>query len=95
MTEQKRNRWFVTGVMGVSVLAFLGLSVLPLIGSLLKPPAAQTGPNASPSPNAQGSPSAAVRAKLETEAKGYELVLQREPNNELSLIHISEPTRPY
>jgi tetratricopeptide (TPR) repeat protein len=68
----KRNRWVITAILGMATLAFVGLSVLPLLGAF------QSTPQVTASPTA-------ANDRLETEARGYELVLQREPDNEAAL----------
>lgn len=78
--SNKRNRWLTIAVMAVGVIAFLGFSViLPFSGAFQQ---AQRGAGpATPSPQ----PSASPTADLEAQAKGYELVLQREPDNQTAL----------
>ncbi|WP_416673848.1 tetratricopeptide repeat protein [Egbenema bharatensis] len=57
----------------MAVLAFVGLSVAPLIGAFQG------------TPQIANSPTASTDDRLETEARGYEAVLQREPDNESAL----------
>lgn len=59
--------------MGLASLAFLGLSVMPLLGALQK------------SPQQVASSPGSSQDRLEIQAKGYELVLQREPQNQAAL----------
>ncbi|GAB4375008.1 MAG: tetratricopeptide repeat protein [Elainellaceae cyanobacterium] len=68
----KRNRWIITAIMGMATLAFVGISVLPLLGAF------QNNPQVSATPSS-------FQERLETEAKGYELVLEREPDNQAAL----------
>lgn len=76
----KRNRWLVGTVLTVALAAFLSLSLLPLLGGIgSKKPS--TG-NASSNPS---SDPAAVQAELESQAHGYTLVLEREPDNQTAL----------
>lgn len=77
VTNQKQNRWLTSAVLFLALLAFVGLSVLPLLGGL------RQTPNAAASPGA--SPASSERDRLMNEAKGYELVLQREPDNQTAL----------
>ncbi|RZM75660.1 tetratricopeptide repeat protein [Leptolyngbya iicbica] len=75
----KRNRWLVISVLVVAVGAFLALSVLPFLtaGGDRSSTATSTS-NASPEVND-------AQAELEARAKGYELVLEREPDNQTAI----------
>lgn len=79
MTE-KRN-WVVNVILLLAVLAFVGFSMVPLLSSVMQPNRASS-PN-SPSPMASGT--APQKEDLESRAKGYESVLQREPENQTAL----------
>jgi len=76
---QKRGRWIINVVLVLALLAFVGFSVLPLLGSILGEDrslaVATTTPNSA----------ADQQEKLRDQAKGYELVLQREPDNRTAL----------
>ena len=76
MTEKQR-RLLTNIFLVVSLLSFVGLTVAPLLSTALR--------RDTPVTNSQPSPSAGVsqdqKAVLEEQAKGYELVLQREPEN--------------
>jgi len=75
---EKRNRWFINVVLVLAVLAMIGFSLFPLLSSV------NPGSNApiatSPTPTQTVSPTA-KKEELEAQVKGYELVLQREPEN--------------
>jgi tetratricopeptide (TPR) repeat protein len=78
--SQKRNPW-INVVLVLAVLAFVGFSMVPLLGSIFEgsEPSARTTPAATPSISAD------KKAELEAQAKGYELVVQREPQNVTAL----------
>ena len=72
----KRNRWLVGGILFIAVAALLAVSLVPLIQS-----GSPGGSN-----NAASTPTETERlAELEGRANGYELVLQREPDNQAAL----------
>jgi tetratricopeptide (TPR) repeat protein len=74
---KQRNRWIILAVLTVATLSFVGVSViLPFTNAFKSSQVAS-----SPSPSASLSP----RSDLEEQAKGYELVLQREPENQTAL----------
>lgn len=74
----KRNRWLVGTVLILALAAFLSLSFLPFLSGTANRRA--TGNNDAPAtdPNA-------MQAELEAQARGYELVLEREPDNQTAL----------
>jgi tetratricopeptide (TPR) repeat protein len=78
--SQKRSPW-INLVLVLAVVAFVGFSMIPLLGTVLeeKPPSAGVTPAVTPSISSQ------EQAELEARAKGYELVVQREPQNETAL----------
>ncbi|WP_017299273.1 tetratricopeptide repeat protein [Nodosilinea nodulosa] len=74
-----RNRWLVGTVLTLALAAFLSLSLLPILGSNSNRRASST-PDSSPTADP-----AAMQAELESQARGYELVLEREPDNQTAL----------
>ncbi len=79
MTE-KRNRWLVNIVLIVSVVGLVGLSMGGLMMPFFNGSTAQSKPNPSPTQTAE-----AQKADIEAQARGYEEVLKREPENPTAL----------
>ncbi|MEJ1929003.1 tetratricopeptide repeat protein [Nostoc sp. NIES-2111] len=80
--SQSRNRWIVQLILALAVLAFIGVSVLPIIGALNN---SASPPNQNSASN-PGSPVASnQKSQLEDQVRGYESVLQREPENQAAL----------
>jgi len=78
--SQSRNRWLISVVLVLAIVAFVGFSMAPLISAAFKQ---QPSPIASSTPGQD--PNAVTPAKLEDQARGYETVLQREPENQTAL----------
>ena len=79
--SQPRNRWIVKVVLVLAVLAFLGVSIVPIIGALNKP---------APEQKSKLEDGVAGKSKLEDQIRGLELVLQREPDNQAALKSLLE-----
>ena len=75
----KRNRWLVGTVLTVALAAFLSLSLLPILGG---GNTRRAGSTATPD---QATDPATLQAELEAQARGYEMVLEREPENQTAL----------
>ncbi len=74
----KRNRILVSSVLFLASLAFLALVLLPVVGVF------RSGAQVAESPSPTTSPSAEAE-DLEARARGYALVLEREPDNQTAL----------
>ena len=74
----KRNRWLVVSVLVVAIGAFLTISLLPLF-------AGRSNHSTATAPTTPPSGATDVQAELEARARGYELVLEREPDNQIAL----------
>ncbi|MGB5900427.1 MAG: tetratricopeptide repeat protein [Geitlerinemataceae cyanobacterium] len=80
--SKKRGSWMARIAVLVGLVGLLGFSVTPMVSAVLE--ARQSSP-----PDARASAEAAEqenKADLEDRARGYELVLQREPDNETALL---------
>ncbi len=72
-----RHRWVINLVVSMSLLALAGFSIFPLLGLVFDGGAATA--------TEAGSLSATQTSQLQSQAKGYEQVLQREPENQVAL----------
>lgn len=76
-----KRRGFVGVVLVLAVIAFVGFSMGPLISGILENNQSKRQVTSTPSPQAQTN----QVTDLQAQARGYELVLQREPENETAL----------
>ncbi len=79
-----RNKWFVKIVLIVAVIALVGGSMVPIIAAFND--SQQSGNTASSTENSASN----QKSKLEDAVRGYEQVLQREPENQTALIGLLE-----
>jgi tetratricopeptide (TPR) repeat protein len=80
VSEKRNNRWFIIIVSGIAAIALIGVPLAASLSGL-----SQSSPQAASSPSAMASPSAEAQKELEETARGYQAVLQREPNNQTAL----------
>lgn len=76
-----KRRGFLMAVVVLVIIAFLGFSLSPLLGGILE--ANQN--NGQSTPSSTQTPRVDREADLLAQARGYELVLQREPDNQTAL----------
>ena len=78
---EARNRWIVKIILFIAIFAFIGVSILPIIETIINE---KNLPVISATEQRKFSVSA-ERSKLTKDIKGLQLVLQREPNNQSTL----------
>lgn len=78
--SQKRSPW-INVILVLAVLAFVGFSMIPLLGNVFK----ENQPTTAATPEVSPTLAADKRSELEAQARGYELVVQREPENVTAL----------
>ncbi|MGB3514174.1 MAG: tetratricopeptide repeat protein [Microcoleaceae cyanobacterium] len=76
-----KRRGFLMAIMVLVIIAFLGFSLSPLLGGILE----ANQKNSQPTPDSTQSPVVDREADLKAQARGYELVLQRESDNQTAL----------
>jgi len=81
--SQPRNRWIVQLILALAVLTFVGISLVPIFGALNN--TSSSNPNSTTNPSGSGVAANNQTTKLQDEVRGYELVLQREPENQTAL----------
>ncbi len=79
MAEKRKNRWLLNVVLIIATIGLLGVSIIPLISATFTP---QKNTVATPSPTQSVE---AKKADVEAQARGYEEVLKREPDNQTAL----------
>ena len=76
-----KRRGFIGVVLVLAVIAFVGFSMGPLISGIVENNQSKRQPTPTPT---QSTPTG-KQSDLQAQARGYELVLQREPDNETAL----------
>jgi tetratricopeptide (TPR) repeat protein len=82
VTTERRNRWMINVVLILAVISFVGFSIIPIIEAAWTGNQAQKAAAPTPSQSASSVP---TREQLQKQAEGYEMVLQREPDNQTAL----------
>ena len=81
VSQGKRSFWLYL-VLLLMVVALLGFSIIPLVSSFMRENQSQTETASAPISTLSQQEE---QEKLELEAKGYQLVLQKEPDNQTAL----------
>jgi tetratricopeptide (TPR) repeat protein len=77
--SERKNRWLLNSVLIVATVGLLAVSMVPLLTASFNTSAQpKASPNAAKSPEAQ-------KADIEAQARGYEEVVKREPENQTAL----------
>lgn len=83
MEKANKGRGLITVVVVLAIIAFVGFSLVPILDSILKGGQAQSRSTPTPTQTAQSSEKQSQL--LQDQVRGYELVLQREPDNVTAL----------
>jgi tetratricopeptide (TPR) repeat protein len=78
--SESRNRWLVKVVLVLAVIGFVGVSMVPIIAAF-----SDTQYSRQNFSSTKGTSSSDQKSKLEDASRGYEQVLQREPENQTAL----------
>jgi len=79
--SQPSSRWLIKVVLVLVAVGFVGFSMIPLLSTAIR----ESQPSTVATPAISQTPMAEQRSQLEGEARGYEVVLQREPENQTAL----------
>jgi len=82
---QKTGRWLINIFLIITIVGFLGFSFFPLLENILPRFKSSVASNPASPVGAATNSVAAGLTDLTAQAKGYELVLQREPDNSTAL----------
>ncbi|HBK97278.1 MAG TPA: Tfp pilus assembly protein PilF, partial [Microcoleaceae bacterium UBA10368] len=83
MDKANKGRGLITVVVVLALIAFLGFSLVPILDSILKGNQAQS--RSTPTPTQTAAAGEKQSELLQAQARGYELVLQREADNVTAL----------
>ena len=80
--QKKTSRWLILVLVGLAVLALVGFSFVPIFTGIMDNNRSQSTP--SPTSSATTTTDSQTQ-QLQQQAKGYQLVLEREPENQTAL----------
>lgn len=83
MEKTNKGRGLISVVVVLALIAFVGFSLVPILDSILKSSQAQSRSTPTPTQTAQSNDKQSQL--LQDQVRGYELVLQREPDNVTAL----------
>lgn len=79
--SESRNRWIIRVVLAFAVVAFVGVSIIPILTEINKPKSSPQNQSAGDNKLS----SSAQKSKLEDQVRGYESVLQKDAENQTAL----------
>jgi len=83
MEKANKRRGLISVLVVLSIIAFVGFSLVPILDSILKSSQAQS--RSTPTPTQTAASNDQQSQLLQDQVRGYELVLQREPDNVTAL----------
>lgn len=83
MAQRTARQWFINIVLVIITLSFLGISMAPLLGSIISAISSPQQTN-----TAKVDPAQRRIEELKEQLRGYEAVLKREPKNQTALIEV-------